>query len=70
MYNYAGSISVKYAFVRSDGLAVHISWSKCCLVCVWMLTIVAQIITAAPKVFLLSNFAALLSDRQHGVVMD
>ena len=32
----------------SAGRAVHINWSKCCLcVCVWVLTKVTQIITAA-----------------------
>jgi len=38
----------------SAGRAIHISWSKCCLcvcvrVCVWILTRVVQIVTAAHR---------------------
>ena len=38
------------SFFSSAGWAIYISWSKCCLsVCVWMLTRVAQIITAVHR---------------------
>ena len=50
---------IYYAFLirrtfNAVGWSIHISWSKCCLcvyVCVWMLTRVALIITAAHRDF-------------------
>ena len=48
------SVCFVAAFFSWAGWAFHISWSKCCLcvwasVCVWMLTKVAQIVTAAHR---------------------